>query len=59
MLTRRGLRAVALAAAGAAAMSGVMLSPSPARADPIGVQAYDREQWVLDNLHLWSAWNKT
>jgi subtilisin family serine protease len=59
MLRRRGLRAVALAAAGAAAISGVMLSASPARADPIGVLAYDNEQWVLTNLHLWSAWNKT
>ena len=59
MLTRWGLRAVALAAASAAAMSGAMLSSSPARADPIGVQAYDSEQWVIDSLHLWSAWTKT
>jgi subtilisin family serine protease len=59
MLMQRGLRAIALAAAGVAAMSGVMLSASPARADPIGVQAYDSEQWVLTKLNLWNAWAKT
>jgi subtilisin family serine protease len=59
MLTRRGLRAVALAAAGIATMSGVMLSASPARADPIGVQASDSQQWVLTNLNLRNAWKKT
>lgn len=59
MLRRRGRRAVALAAAGIAAMSGVVLSASPARADPIGSQAYSSEQWVLNSLRLWTAWNKT
>ncbi len=59
MLRRRGLRAVALAAAGIATMLGVMLVASPARADPIGSQAYDSEQWVLTKLNLWNAWKKT
>jgi subtilisin family serine protease len=59
MLKRLGLRAVALAAAGMATVSGITLSASPARADPIGSQAYQSEGWVLTNLNLWSAWNTT
>jgi type VII secretion-associated serine protease mycosin len=59
MLRRRGPRAVALAAAGIATILGVTLSASPARADPIGAQAYASEGWVLTNLNLWTAWRTT
>ncbi len=59
MLRRRSLRAVALAAAGVAATSGVMFSASPARADQAGVQAYYQEQWVLSKLNLAPAWRTT
>ena len=59
MLRPRGLRASAVAAAGLAALGSVMLSASPARADPIGVQAYGSEQWVRSTLHLPAAWTKT
>ena len=59
MLRRRGPRAIALAAASAAALAGVVLSASPARADPIGTQAYFSEQWVLSKLNLAPAWKTT
>jgi subtilisin family serine protease len=60
MLRRRGLRAAALAAAAVAGASGVLLAaPAPARADPIGAQAYSSEQWVLSELDLPSAWKTT
>src|SRR5215475_4858047 len=59
MLRRRGLRVVALASVAAAAMSCVMLSASPARADPFGAQAYNSEQWVLRQLNLGPAWRAT
>jgi subtilisin family serine protease len=56
MLRRRVLRAVAVAAAGAVATTGVLLgAAAPARADV----ARSSEQWVLDELNLGSAWQKT
>src|SRR5215471_13010596 len=57
MLRRSGQRVVALAAT--ATISCLMLSASPARADPIGAQAYFSEQWVLSKLNLAPAWRKT
>src|SRR5215472_4985755 len=59
MLRHWALRGAVVAAAGIAATSCVLLSPGTASADPIGVQAYNGEQWVLHELDLSTAWTKT
>ena len=59
MLRHWALRGAVVAAAGIAATSCVLLSPGTASADPIGVQAYNGEQWVLHELGLSTAWTKT
>ena len=59
MLRRWARRATAVAAVGLAATSAVLLPASQARADPIGVQAYYQEQWVLRELNLQTAWKTT
>jgi subtilisin family serine protease len=59
MLRRWALRGAAVVAAGIAATSGVLVCASPASADPIGVEAYNSEQWVLHELNLPAAWTKT
>jgi subtilisin family serine protease len=50
---------VALAVAEMSAISGVMFSAIPARADAAGTQAYSQEQWVLSKLNLAPAWKTT
>jgi len=59
MLRRWALRAAAVAVGGVAAASCVLLPASPASADPIGVQAYNSEQWVFHELALPTAWKTT